>query len=559
MNCGSSALDSKGTVPWLSGVWFYYCENVRLINISMRNSTGTGIAFFDAIGYVEIKDSAFENGNIHNKHSLSYGVCISFSSDKLKEDVYEKHRRVCKIVFHNDSFINNNVSLVVKYPSAYPVYRDNETSTQFGLGGGLTFQFNDNDLWYAEKIIVVTNCTFKLNTAHHGGGMSLNFTHNTTRNSITVKHCNFTNNRADFGGGLSVIISNNPYNNCVILSRLRFSENHAEKGGGGMEIGFYFQQVEHPETNIMLLENCQIVANRGLYGGGTVLHYSRAKLATQKYAIKFMNCLWERNIALFGSAVEASLHASDKLTSGYMMSPVFRNCLFLSNYRLEEIYTDGGEDLARLSWGKGVFLTTALPILFKDRTTFVGSNTSALCVSSSIVEFAAGSNVNFTSNTGFEGGAVSLMGLSELHVRDNSTFIFYNNTALTKGGAIIYRSDNKLDFVSSRRCFIRYVGNTSIVSERSITITFENNSAIGSYGKAYACGHTIFATTLIPCWRACTKGEYSTNLGCIGNVTYGNRSHEVSTEGAVFALLKKSRMAAIPGKVCIKLHTARRK
>ena len=366
INCGSSVLDSQGTVPWLSGVWFYYCENVRLINISMRNSTGTGIAFFDAIGYVEIKDSAFENGNIHNKHNLSYGVCIRFSSDKLKEDVYEKHRRVCKIVFHNDSFINNNVSLVVKYPSAYPVYRDNETSTQFGLGGGLTFQFNDNDLWYAEKIIVVTNCTFKLNTAHHGGGMNLNFIHNTTRNSITVKHCNFTNNRADFGGGLSVIFSNNPYNNCVILSHLRFSENHAEKGGGGMEIGFHFQQVEHPETNIMSLENCQIVANRGLYGGGTVLHYSRAKLATQKYAIKFMNCLWERNIALFGSAVEASLHASDKLTSGYMMSPVFRNCLFLSNYRLEEIYTDGGEDLARLSWGR--VYSSLLPFLFCSKT-----------------------------------------------------------------------------------------------------------------------------------------------------------------------------------------------
>ena len=543
MNCGSPALDTQDTVtvPWLSGVWFYDCESVRLTNINVRNSTGTGIAFFDVTGYVEIKDSSFENSNIHNEHNFTYGVCVRFSSGKLKEDVYKTHKRVCKIVFHNDSFINNNVSLFAKRPLAYPVFRDKEKSTQFGLGGGLALQFNNNDSWYTKKVIVVTNCTFKLNTAHHGGGMNLNFTHNTTRNNITIEHCNFTNNRADFGGGLSVIFSNNPYNNSVLLSHLRFSENHAEKGGGGMEIGFHFQQMKQPETNTITIKNCQIVENQALYGGGTVLYYSRAKLATQKYVIRFINCLWEKNKALFGSAVEASLHASDKLPSGYMMSPIFRNCQFMSNYRFEEIYTASVDrkNLARLSWGKGVFLTTALPILFKDRTTFFGSNTSALRASSSIVEFAAGSNVNFTSNTGFEGGAVSLIGLSELHVMDNSTFIFYNNTALTKGGAIIYRSGNKLDFVSSRRCFIRYIGNTTVVSKRAITITFENNTA-------YARGHTMFATTLIPCRRVCIN--YTNLLGCIGNVTYTHRSHDVSTDGAVFALPKESRMAAIPGK-----------
>ena len=555
INCGSLnlAYDTLGTTPWFSGVWFYFCENVRLTNVNIRNSTGTGVVFIDTIGYVKIKDSSFENSNFHNKYNFSYGAYIKFSSGKLRKDVYKNHNQACTFVFHKASFTNNNVTSYHN-PKVYSLYRTNE---QFGLGGGLTLQFEDNDTWYREKVIWITNCTFKLNTGHHGGGLSLNFTNSTSRNNVTIKHCDFTNNRGDFGGGLSVVFSNNPYNNCVLLSNTRFSENHAEMGGGAMEVGFHFQQMQYPETNAVTLRNCTIVENRATYGGGTVLHYSRAKDATWNYIIKFINCTWEKNIALFGSAVEASLHVSDKLTSGYVMSPVFRDCKFMSNYRSrEEKVLDinhYGDDLARLSWGKGVFFTTALPILFKGNTIFFGSNASALCLSSSIIEFAVGSNVNFTNNRGFEGGAINLSGLSEIHVRDNSSFLFYNNSALSKGGAIVYRSGNKLDFVSSRRCFIRYVGNTMTVDERSITIKFENNSALPAGNSNNSYGHTIYATTLIPCRRACTKqgkNMYTDiQFGCIGNVIFwDNRSHEVSTDGAIFSSNKSNKMTAIPGK-----------
>ena len=561
INCGLSvdlALDtSTVTTSRFSSVWFYFCENVRLTSISVRNSSGAGIAFVNTVGRVEVNNSSFENNNFQNKHSFSYGVYIKFSSSKLRKDVYKNHSQYGTFVFHKDNFINNSVSSY-RNPKVYTLYGDNETNKQFRLGGGLTLQFEDNDSWYTEKVITVTNCTFKLNTGHHGGGISLNFTNSTTRNNVTIKHCDFTNNRADFGGGLSVIFSNNS-NNCVLLSHIRFSENQAEMGGGAMELGFHFQQTEYPRTNNVLFKNCTIVANKAKYGGGTVLHYSRAKLATQKYVIKFDNCRWEKNIALFGSAVEASLHASDKLISGYAMAPMFKDCQFMLNSRVEEEYNPVDNDksklLTRLSWGKGVFFTTALPVLFKGNTTFFGSNTSALCLSSSIIEFAAGSNVNFTNNTGFEGGAINLFGLSEVHVKDNSSFIFFNNTVLSKGGAIIYRSGNKLDFVSSRRCFIQYTGNTMIVNERSIKIEFLNNSAralpIGSRGNVTVYGHSIYATTLIPCRRACTEqGQNNTDFCCIGNVTFWNkRSHEVSTDGAIFALSNESsEMTAIPGK-----------
>ena len=561
INCGiliNEATQLQGTTPLLSAVWFYSCENVMLSNIKVGNSTGTGVVLIDTIGRVEIVNSSFETNNFHNEYNFSYGVYVKFSSDnarQLEDKAYKNCSRHCTFVFHNDSFINNSVPSYPN-PRVYSLYKTN-LNEQFGLlGGGLTFQFEDNDSWYTEKAINITNCTFKSNTGHHGGGMSFNFTNSTSRNTITISQCNFTNNTGDFGGGLSLVFSDSPHNNFVLLANVEFSKNCAKMGGGAMELGFHFQQKQYPEPNIVTLKNCTVVENKAQYGGGTVLHYSRAEFGTQNYRIEFINSTWERNKAVFGAAVEASLHVSDKLTSGHATSPVFQDCKFMSNNRTEEKFNvnRSEDELARLSWGKGVFFTTALPIRFKGNTLFYGSNATALCLSSSIIEFVAGSNVIFANNTGFEGGAINLSGLSEVHVSDNSSILFYNNTALSKGGAIIYRSGNKLDFVSSRKCFIRYVGNTTTVDERSITLEFKDNSARPlRNNKSY--GHTIYATTLIPCRRACAKqGEYNdysdNQFGCIGNVTFcNNRSHEISTDGAVFSLSNESnQMTAIPGK-----------
>jgi hypothetical protein len=204
----------KGTTPWFSAVWFYFCENVTLTNIKVKNSTGTGVSFLDIVGRVEISDSAFENSNFHNKCDFSYGIYVKFSSDNWRKDIHKNRSRSCTFVFHNDSFVNNSVPSH-QNPRMYSLYKTN-SNERFGLGGGLTFQFEDSDSWYAEKVINIFNCTFKLNTGHHGGGMSLNFTNSTSRNNVTITHCNFTNNAGDFGGGLSLIFDNSPHNNSIL-------------------------------------------------------------------------------------------------------------------------------------------------------------------------------------------------------------------------------------------------------------------------------------------------------------------------------------------------------
>lgn len=518
-NCGNPAMD---TAYWLSGVWFHYSGNITLTNITVRNSHGTGLSLVDPIGLTEIHDSTFENNS--QGYYYSGGVYIKFSM------IHNQLGRYRKIVFLNDNFNSNSNYSLSDRPD--------------GQGGGLGILFED-DSWYTEKVIEVAKCNFISNKAKTGAGMSLTFTGNTTRNDITIKDCIFTHNTAHRGGGLSITFDQNSLNNSVHVTHTKFDKNSAKAGGGGMKVSLHYSQMELPGKNEISFSHCNITENRAQYGGGAVLHYTRTKTTTQNNQIQLNNCLWESNTARFGSAVEVSLHKSDTLGSGYALRPSFRNCRFVSNYILKD--ESKREYSANYSWGKGVLLITGLPIMFSGKTLFHSSNTSAIYASSSIISFAVGSNVEFIGNQGWEGGAVNLLGLSAIHIRDNSTFLFQNNSAYKRGGAIMYTSTNKLDFVSSRNCFIRYVGHTKVTNKRSITITFENNRARFNGKNGTFVGHTIFATTLLPCKRLCK--ENTSALGCIGKVSYrNNRTHELSTDGAKFIMPQDRVISAIPGK-----------
>ena len=134
INCGilnpviDEATQLQGTMPSLSAVWFYFCENMTLSNIKVRNSIGIGVVFLDIFGRVEIINSSFETSNFHNKHNFSYGIYVRFSSDNVREDeAYKNCSRSCTFVFYNDSFINNSVPSY-QNQRMYSLYRTNSNN-----------------------------------------------------------------------------------------------------------------------------------------------------------------------------------------------------------------------------------------------------------------------------------------------------------------------------------------------------------------------------------------------------------------------------------------------
>ena len=510
---------SVNRMPFLASVYIYYSINVGINHVSVEDGNGTGLAIIDTTGYVEVTYSMFKNNGIKGNGKLSggRGVYVDFTycqPGTVGEcEEFTRNNKYSTYVFSHNIFENNTASLSENYDYTPVKFRAQKSMFQeIGIGGGLTIYIR------ADAI----------------------------SNNITIEHSTFLRNEAILGGALLVNFHDSPKNNSVVVRNCSFCENLARNGGGGVDVGFLFfgkNSISSPSGNSVIFDDCNMTSNVATYGGGTKIFSTRSFSSGLNNRIMFNNCQWAENLAQFGSAVEISPHVWDVVGVGHFPNVEFRNVKFVSNFRVSNEQKECHS--ANYSWGKGTFLTTAFPVAFSGNITFLSSNSSSLYISSSIVEFAAGSVVEFKNNTAFEGGAVALTGLSALHVQDNSMFVFNNNTALSRGGAIIHLSNNKLDAVSSRSCFIQYVGDTESMKERAITFQFQHNKV--DFNQEYAMhvnedayGQTIYATTIIPCKRGCIgrDGKMSHHgLDCIGNFEFSDkRNREVSTSGARFLI-----------------------
>ena len=122
-------------------------------------------------------------------------------------------------------------------------------------------------------------------------------------------------------------------------------------------------------------------------------------------------------------------------------------------------------------------------------------------------------------------------------VGPNRSYIFVNNTALERGGAIYVMSIDNHDFTTSKTCFIQYLKNIP-AKEWNCNISFTGNTADSGAGP----GNTIFATSLHPCQfvRNSTlndpKYEFVGDAFSARGITIEHNkeiSNQVATEGAI--------------------------
>ena len=89
VGCGAKRLSTSRNItssfplPFLHfqvTLLFLFSENIILSNINIHNSNGTGIAFFNVIGDVEITDSVIVNNNAPGNLPGGGGIYVEFSS-----------------------------------------------------------------------------------------------------------------------------------------------------------------------------------------------------------------------------------------------------------------------------------------------------------------------------------------------------------------------------------------------------------------------------------------------------------------------------------------------
>ena len=480
-----------------AGLLISHCENITIDDVTVRNSPGCGLVLNQTRGMIQIVNSSFE-ANCKNESVLAVagGLYIEFVHNNTDHD-----NETVSTVYSIDNcrFINNWCSV--------PSFTD-------GIGS------------YT-----------KYDGFGRGSGMRLVFNNDAFCNNITISNSEFSNNCALWGGGFHVHYLNSPKNNSILVQRSKFVKNKSIYNGAGIDVGFDVDNTVEFMWNKADFEKCTIEENEAhQYGGGVRMYSSRSNKFIPMY-IAFKECTFLNNKALYGPAVDMLPRSVDIYNDGFLSSVSFQNCNFTSNsVTNKSIESSSNTVFKHYESGKGVFSCANFFVYFSGRTVFDLNKGSAMYLLSCKIQFESGSYVNFTNNTGYDGGAIVLYGESVLYVKDNSSIFFINNTAVRRGGAIMYFSNNEHDFVALKSCFIQYLGNLNI-DERSVEFRFLDNKAM--YGQA------IFASTLRSCHRLCIhkqKGNrtvyYSTSIsvifGCIGNFDFSedtDKEKQISTSG----------------------------
>ncbi len=346
-----------------------------------------------------------------------------------------------------------------------------------------------------------------------GGGISITFSNKSSNHSVLIEKCFFKDNTAPWGGGIHAKFLHSCNNTLISMNNSVFQRCKAKYAGGGIALGFAAHVLSDDYNNSVSIHNTNFLENDALFGAGTYIFSFLGGIQTnENKLIYFFNCTWKKNCAVYSPAVDISPSRFDYLNKGLLPIPEFKDCKFIQNtiYFKEENKTN--------LVTAGVFVITRFTVRFSGLFLFESNAYNALLLNSGQVILEKNTEVTFTNNRGFRGGAISLHGFSLLLININCKVEFYNNSATEYGGAIFHYTTEQREFFSTRSCFLEYNGNQQLtVSQRNISFVFSGNTAILG-------GSSIFTSSLFSCfysYKGSITGHKVTDfLQDIGNFTF---------------------------------------
>ena len=508
-------------------LYFYLCQNVTMSNIVVTESpNATGVVIYDTTGMNHITNSTFVHNNLHNPHVASYpgggGLYVEFTFCKPGDDdtcfhdtpsIPTKYSSNSNYTFTNCNFSRNhahNLEVMDNISSFIIPYHTNHEA--FGRGGGLSVFFKGNA---SRNVFMVNNCTFEHNHAVWGGGLFVEFHDNTAGNSVTVVNSNFTDNT------------------CY------FSET-AGTAGGGMRIGHYVfkEGTLNSSGNRVAIQRAIFGNNSALNGGGLSISPCRQNTNDHQLAsILVEDSKFEKNVARLGVAVHVSLFS--QIIEGKLPNIQFTDCDFNSNsvviYPLKYVV------------GIGTVYVNGVPVLFRgNNTEFIGNSGTALAVVGTYVDFM-NCLALFISNTGHKGGAIALLGSAWILINNDTYFNFRNNSAQIEGGALYNKYTEREDMQTYINCFIRHEDPFLPPESWPAYFVFFNNTITGNHVLRQ---NSIHSTSILPCSLSGSVGLVSIGkIFCWKNWKYengGSCSSEISSDTGNITV--ERHVKAIPGK-----------
>ena len=524
-NCGALHQRIRLTYRYFSiynfsaAVYIENCTNLEIRNTIVSNSHGTGLTLFDC-NKVKILHSSFFNNT------------PGFLSPSIKSQVYGGggiyYKLTLRCYLQEDSCKAHS-----------NIYSSNGSFTVHNC----SFTFNS---------VVVKTASMFANSKFPSGGLAVflsGFAHNNTMN---IENSNFTSNSGLYGGGLYVFCRESSTNNKIRINNVTLFNNNALLGGGGLDLGFAFRKPAVNKLNSIIVQSCNISSNRAYFGGGTVFFVTAASQDDPSNTLEFHDTVWKHNKATYGSAIYLQPIFNKSPVNNIFPIPHFLNCNFTNNYITFNTTGSSSSGAGISSVGAGALNSKAISFTLSGLIAFNENNGTAVYLIDSNFIALEGTSVIFSNNTGTYGGAVSINGFASIYASSNTSFVFLNNKAFVKGGAIFFFST---DIISSilivASCFVEHKD-----SSETISFYFKNNT--DSFGKS------IYVSSLLPCNKLCQSlnvyldyipPEKLLTKRCVGNFTFadhnGTVQGNVATETSEFDRLHEDGKAVkkvVPGK-----------
>ena len=504
-----------------SALYFLLCRTVTISHVTVNETKGTGVVMYSTMGTNKITNSHFISNKppmLSDSDTGGGGVYIEFAY------CYPGN----KSCFNGPSNIPDNYTGNSTYIISDCIFANNSANTSIPSQASYILPHKSNH-----------------SALGRGGGLSLFFKGNASKNVVTIQNCELTNNTAKWGAGLFVEMQDWSRNNSVSVTDSALSgnecfikENIRGTGGGGARVGYVFFNDTKVKYNTISFENCTFSNNSAYFGGGISFYATRDPTAVDPTnSLVFVNTTWRSNVARAGSGVGLSVWHTERKGAAVIVN--FTNCCFREN---SCSYTTKSNTV----FGKGALYLDSVSVIFVGNNTFMSNNNSAITAITAGIYVATGSLINFFDNRGRHGGAVAVLGDSFIQTSPHSHLVFVNNSADFAGGAIYHTSVDDQDLISPGKCFIRYNDITVPPEQWKSNFSFSQNVAGNNKSES------IFATSLLTCLWEGDIANSNSNLSSVfcwdrWNYHGNNCSNEVRTSPAKFRSESNVTLNLFPG------------
>ena len=408
---------------------------IQIHRTQVNGSNGVGLVIVDVFGKVSITWSVFSRNTFQDGYGGGVHLTIATLSDKTE--------------FLHCVFMDNQVSLV----------EQNGTK-----GGGLYVQYRKKT---QNGIMHIQNCIFSCNNAQWGGGLLAMFNDSAHNNTLLITSTIFENN----------------------CNSLRYNESMA---GAGAAITIY----SNAASNRAHFENCNFTGNVASWGGGIMILSHPASILNDSTrerlnSLKISGCLFKNNSGHIGAALYIYCTSPASSPQRCNAKPVIAQSVFIQN-------NDLPTPVAAISQSPhSTVYIGHFPTFLVQKLEFSRNIGTPLHIHETSVTLDSNTVLNFTENSGHDGGAIMLYG-SWIAVSDNNTLLFSRNRATNFGGAIYSYMTEEVYLPYSHHCFIKSTSSTD-PNKWNVQFTFNDNRVFGEL-------NAIYATSVLPCVE---RGGYS--------------------------------------------------